>query len=124
MLLNTVGFLKYRIPLYTLAFRDVLHVHLHAYQVLMYLDKTVGQLVDYLEETGWLDNSVIVVASDNGGCPPDGGSNLPLRGVKGSYWEGGVKVKNEEKGPEKKPPSRRYLLFFFFFVFVITVVEI
>lgn len=63
------------------------------HQVLMYLDKTIGQLVDYLEKEGWLDNSVIVVASDNGGCAPDGGSNLPLRGVKNSYWEGGVKVR-------------------------------
>lgn len=63
------------------------------HQVLMFLDKTIGQLVDYLEEEGWLDNSVIVVASDNGGCAPDGGSNVPLRGVKNSYWEGGVKVR-------------------------------
>eukprot|EP00903_Cladosiphon_okamuranus_P015002 g13881.t2 len=61
-------------------------------KVLMYLDKTIGQLVDYLEEEGWLENSVIVVASDNGGCASDGGSNLPLRGVKNSYWEGGIKV--------------------------------
>lgn len=64
----------------------------------MYLDKTIGQLVDYLEEEGWLDNSVIVVASDNGGCAPDGGSNVPLRGVKNSYWEGGVKVRKNMFG--------------------------
>lgn len=63
----------------------------------MYLDKTIGQLVDCLEEEGWLQNSVIVVASDNGGCAPEGGSNLPLRGVKNSYWEGGIKVKTSEQ---------------------------
>lgn len=69
----------------------------------MYLDKTIGELVDYLGKEGWLDNSVIVVASDNGGCAPDGGSNLPLRGVKNSYWEGGVKV-TRHRGPEGSTP--------------------
>ena len=58
----------------------------------MYLDKTVGELVAYLEEEGWMENSIIAVASDNGGCPEAGGSNHPLRGMKHSYWEGGVKV--------------------------------
>lgn len=58
----------------------------------MYLDKSIGTLVDYLEAEGWMENSIIVVASDNGGCPGAGGSNYPLRGLKHSYWEGGVKV--------------------------------
>ncbi|CAM9815485.1 unnamed protein product [Pylaiella littoralis] len=61
-------------------------------KVLMYLDKSIGLLVDYLEAEGWMENSIIVVASDNGGCPGAGGSNYPLRGIKHSYWEGGVKV--------------------------------
>lgn len=58
----------------------------------MYLDKSIGRLVEYLEAEGWLENSIIVVASDNGGCPSTGGSNYPLRGLKHSNWEGGVKV--------------------------------
>lgn len=57
------------------------------------MDKRIGQLVDYLEEEGWLENAVVVVASDNGGCPMSGGINTPLRGTKQSNWEGGVKVK-------------------------------
>eukprot|EP00752_Nemacystus_decipiens_P016640 g14880.t1 len=60
--------------------------------VLMYLDHTIGELVKYLTTEGWMENSIIVVASDNGGCPSLGGSNYPLRGLKHSYWEGGVKV--------------------------------
>lgn len=59
---------------------------------MMYLDKTIGELVTYLEEEGWMENSIIALASDNGGCPTAGGSNYPLRGMKHSYWEGGVKV--------------------------------
>lgn len=58
----------------------------------MYLDHTIGELVEYLETNGWMENSIIVVASDNGGCPSCGGSNYPLRGIKHSYWEGGTKV--------------------------------
>ncbi|CAM9407888.1 unnamed protein product [Pylaiella littoralis] len=61
-------------------------------KVLMYLDHTIGDLVDYLETEGWMENSIIVVTSDNGGCPKGGGSNYPLRGTKRSYFEGGFKV--------------------------------
>lgn len=49
--------------------------------------------MDFLEHEGWLDNSIIVVASDNGGCPDGGGVNYPLRGVKQSVFEGGTKVR-------------------------------
>lgn len=45
-----------------------------------------------LEQEGWLENFVIVVASDNGACPSNGGTNYPLRGTKGSVYEGGSKV--------------------------------
>lgn len=58
----------------------------------MYLDHTIGELVEYLETEGWMENSIIVVASDNGGCLNNGGSNYPLRGTKVTYWEGGNKV--------------------------------
>lgn len=61
-------------------------------KVLMYLDKSIGAFVTALEDGGWLENSIIVVASDNGGCPVNGGNNYPLRGLKHSYWEGGNKV--------------------------------
>lgn len=59
----------------------------------MYLDKSIGTVVDYLEAEGWMDNTIVVVVSDNGGCPSYGGSNYPLRGIKHSYWDGGNKVR-------------------------------
>ena len=61
-------------------------------QVVKFLDKRIGAFVDMLEQEGWLENSVIVVASDNGACPSDGGTNYPLRGSKQSVYEGGSKV--------------------------------
>ncbi|CAM9644646.1 unnamed protein product [Scytosiphon promiscuus] len=67
-------------------------VRLSFAKVLMYLDKSIGQLMDYLEDEGWMDNSLVIVASDNGGCPSRGGSNTPFRGAKSTNWEGGTKV--------------------------------
>ncbi|CAN0191196.1 unnamed protein product, partial [Hapterophycus canaliculatus] len=56
---------------------DDAHLRKRFAKVLMYLDRTVGDLVDYLEAEGWMENSIIVLASDNGGCPSCGGSNYP-----------------------------------------------
>jgi len=63
-------------------------------QISVALDKTIGQMVDTLKATGMYDNTIILVASDNGGklCDQSGGSNYPFRGEKGSQWEGGIHV--------------------------------
>ncbi len=57
------------------------------------MDYTIGKLVDKLRETGELDNTLILLTSDNGPeceIPPHG--RTPFRGCKGSSWEGGVRV--------------------------------
>ena len=53
------------------------------------LDKSVG---DALEEANIMDNTYIIFMSDNGGCFYGGGKNSPLRGSKGTLFEGGIKV--------------------------------
>jgi arylsulfatase len=56
-------------------------------------DGILLRLVQALEETGQLDNTLIFLTSDNGPegeVPPHGRS--PFRGHKGSSWEGGVRV--------------------------------
>lgn len=78
----------------------------------MYVDKKIGELLDLLEEEGWMENSIVVVASDNGGHPDYGGSNYPLRGRKDTYWEGGSKAGSpitcRSAGlVERCPPKRR-----------------
>jgi arylsulfatase A-like enzyme len=57
------------------------------------MDYTIGQLVDKLQAIGELDNTLILLTSDNGPeceVPPHG--RTPFRGCKGSSWEGGVRV--------------------------------
>lgn len=60
------------------------------------LDDNVGRLCDWLSEHGMRDNTVIIFTSDNGGS--DGGPgrmlqhNGGLKGRKGTFYEGGIRV--------------------------------
>ncbi|XP_036334031.1 arylsulfatase B-like isoform X4 [Rhagoletis pomonella] len=63
--------------------------------MLTQLDQSVGRIVQELQAHKMLQDSIIVFSTDNGG-PPQGfnlnhASNWPLRGVKNSVWEGGVR---------------------------------
>ena len=53
------------------------------------LDEGVGEVVAALTEKNMLDNTVIIFSSDNGGSSSEGASNYPLRGQKGTYFQGG-----------------------------------
>lgn len=59
------------------------------------LDESVGEIVNQLHRSNMLQDSLIVFSTDNGG-PAAGfnlnaASNWPLRGVKNTLWEGGVR---------------------------------
>lgn len=63
--------------------------------MLHHLDQSVGTIVEALSKVGILKNSIIVFSTDNGG-PAEGfnlnaASNYPLKGVKNTLWEGGVR---------------------------------
>ena len=67
----------------------------HPYKdTIVELDEIVGRLVASLERTGQLDDTIIMVTSDNGPemeTWPDA-AYTPFRCAKGSTWEGGVRV--------------------------------
>ena len=52
----------------------------------------VRRIFDELGGMGMMDNTLVVLASDNGGCPSVGGSNYPYRGFKHTMFEGGVRT--------------------------------
>ena len=61
------------------------------------MDKSLGDLMKKLDELGIAENTLILFLGDNGGDAPlggaaDYGSSAPLRGKKGSEYEGGVRV--------------------------------
>ncbi|KAI5646462.1 sulfatase domain-containing protein [Phthorimaea operculella] len=60
------------------------------------LDDSVGEIVTTLLKHGFLDNTIIVFISDNGGMSigvkKNYASNYPLRGLKLTAYEGGIRV--------------------------------
>ncbi len=62
------------------------------------VDWTVGMIEYQLKKLGISNNTIIIFTSDNGGPPKS--SNFPLRGGKGSTWEGGERVNCIIKWPE------------------------
>jgi|GEM_PF-70545 len=61
------------------------------------MDKSLGDLLDHLQAKGVAENTLIFFLGDNGSDAPLGsyhtiGSSAPLRGKKGSKWEGGIRV--------------------------------
>ncbi len=61
------------------------------------MDKSLGDLMDQLEQLGVAENTLIIFLGDNGSAAPigsahDHGSSAPLRGMKGTEFEGGMRV--------------------------------
>ena len=67
------------------------------------LDRSVGRVMDKLEEEGLADNTIIVFSSDNGGAGYIGleGVNAPYRGWKLTMFEGGIKAPMFMKWPAR-----------------------
>ncbi len=53
------------------------------------VDEAIGQIIATLEKSGLRENTLVIFSTDNGGPKPC--DNTPLRGFKGSIWEGGVR---------------------------------
>lgn len=60
--------------------------------LLSQLDYNVGRILERLRQTKQFDNTIIVLASDNGGTNTERDNNYPYFGKKATYFEGGVRV--------------------------------
>lgn len=68
------------------------------------IDWSVGEIINELERLGLTENTLILFTSDNGPASrKNGGSAAPLRGSKGTTWEGGVRVPCIAKYPGHIP---------------------
>ena len=56
------------------------------------VDDGIGLVLEALKENGQIENTIIVFLSDNGGAHNNASQNTPLRGTKGSVYEGGFRV--------------------------------
>ncbi|UCS91760.1 sulfatase-like hydrolase/transferase [Echinicola marina] len=72
------------------------------------LDDNIGRLLDALEAAGNMENTMILLVSDNGGEPLAGANNLPLSGSKYTMHEGGIRVPMILSWPNGLPKEKDY----------------
>ncbi len=71
------------------------------------IDWAAEMILAELERLGLDDRTLVVFTSDNGALErANGGSNLPLRGHKGSTWDGGMRVPAIARWPGRIDPGR------------------
>lgn len=71
----------------------------------MGVDWSVGVILHELQALGLDENTLVVFTSDNGARGDYGGSNAPLRGRKGTTWEGGQRVPCIARWSGQLPPA-------------------
>ncbi|XP_029970398.1 arylsulfatase I-like [Salarias fasciatus] len=77
---------------YIYPYRDMANVARRKFAAMVStVDEAVRNVTYALRKYGYYRNSVMIYSTDNGAQPFTGGSNWPLRGRKGTYWEGGVR---------------------------------
>ncbi|WP_439482580.1 sulfatase family protein [Cyclobacterium plantarum] len=64
------------------------------------MDRSIGQLRDYLEEKGQRSNTLLWYFGDNG-TPQEANATVPFRGQKGDVYEGGIRVPAVLEWPAK-----------------------
>jgi arylsulfatase A-like enzyme len=79
------------------------------------MDENIGKILDHLMHLGIDSDTLIFFTSDNGGADDGDGTpqhlvqhNAGLRGRKGFYWEGGIRIPFIMRWPERIPEGTVY----------------
>ena len=96
---------------------EAVHHHTKGHNLQVYsgmiraLDRSVGRIVDALEENGLTDNTLIIITSDNGGASyielTD--INKPYRGWKLTHFEGGMHIPFMAKWPNEIKAGTKFI---------------
>ena len=70
------------------------------------LDWSMGVLFETLKQCGLDENTLVIFTSDNGAQEQFGGTNRPLRGEKGTTYEGGFRVPCIMRWPARIPANQ------------------
>ncbi len=71
------------------------------------MDAAIGTILTTLDQQEMSNNTLILWLSDNGGVSHSGGRNSPLRGLKKSAFEGGIRVPAALKWPNVLPSGTK-----------------